>query len=81
MATAKLTSGSAKYSTPKLPPGINTLYGLGVPDKVIQAILLHENIPTMQRSYIQTGPEDVTNAMKQLKCKKLLVQQLCRRSR
>ena len=52
-----------------------------MPDKLIQAILLHENIPTMQRSYIQTGPEDVTNAMKQLKCKKLLVQQLCRRSR
>ena len=42
------------------------LHRLGVPDKLIQAILRHEDVRTTQRSYIKTMPEDVTNAMKQL---------------
>ena len=33
------------------------LHELGVPDKVIQAILRHEDVKTTQRSYIKTGPE------------------------
>ena len=41
------------------------LHELGVPDKVIQAILRHEDVSTTQRSYIKTVPEVVTNAMKQ----------------
>jgi integrase len=45
------------------------LYELGVPDKVIQAILRHEDVSTMQRSYIKTVPEVVTNAMKQLEAR------------
>jgi len=39
---------------------------LGVLDKVIQAILRHEDVSTTQRSYIERVPEVVTNAMKQL---------------
>ena len=42
------------------------LHELGVPDKVIQAILRHEDVSTTQRSYIKTVPQVVTNAMKQL---------------
>jgi integrase len=42
---------------------------LGVPDKVIQAILRHEDVSTTQRSYIKTVPEVVTNAMKQLEAR------------
>lgn len=42
------------------------LHELGVPDKVIQAILRHEDVSTTQRSYLKTVPEVVTNAMKQL---------------
>jgi integrase len=42
------------------------LYGLGLPDIVIQAILRHEDIRTTQRSYIKTVPEVVTAAMKRL---------------
>jgi integrase len=38
------------------------LHGLGVPDKVIQAILRHEDVSTTQRSYIKTAPKVVTNA-------------------
>ena len=45
------------------------LHELGVPDKVIQAILRHEDVSTTQRSYIKTVPEVVTNAMKQLEAK------------
>jgi integrase len=45
------------------------LYELGVPDKVIQAILRHEDVSTTQRSYIKTVPEVVTNAMKQLEAR------------
>jgi len=41
------------------------LHELGVPDKVIQAILRHEDVSTTQRSYIKTVHEVVTNAMKQ----------------
>ena len=39
---------------------------LGVPDKVIQAILRHEDVKTTQRSYIKTLPRGVTEAMKRL---------------
>jgi hypothetical protein len=42
------------------------LHELCVPDKVIQAILRHEDVTTTQRSYIKTVPQVVTNAMKQL---------------
>jgi integrase len=42
------------------------LHELGVPDKVIQAILRHEDVSTTQRSYIKTVPQVVTDAMKQL---------------
>jgi hypothetical protein len=37
-----------------------------VPDKVIQAILRHEDVSTTQRSYIKTVPRVVTEAMKRL---------------
>jgi len=40
-----------------------------VPDKVIQAILRHEDVSTTQRSYIKTVPQVVTNAMKQLEAR------------
>ena len=42
------------------------LHELGVPDKVIQAILRHEDVSTTQRSYIKTVPQVVTDAMNQL---------------
>jgi integrase len=42
------------------------LHELGVPDKVIRAILRHEDVSTTQRSYIKTVPRVVTDAMKQL---------------
>ena len=45
------------------------LHELGVPDKVIQAILRHEDVSTTQRSYIKTVPRVVTDAMKQLEGK------------
>ncbi len=45
------------------------LHDLGVPDKVIQAILRHEDVSTTQRSYIKTVPQVVTDAMKQLEAK------------
>ena len=45
------------------------LHALGVPDKVIQAILRHEDVSTTQRSYIKTVPQVVTDAMKQLESK------------
>jgi integrase len=45
------------------------LHELGVPDKVIQAILRHEDVSTTQRSYIKTVPLVVTNAMKQLEAR------------
>jgi integrase len=46
------------------------LHELGVPDKVIQAILRHEDVSTTQRSYIKKVPEVVTtNAMKQLEAR------------
>ena len=45
------------------------LHDLGVPDKVIQAILRHEDVSTTQRSYIKTVPLVVTNAMKQLEAR------------
>ena len=45
------------------------LHELGVPDKVIQAILRHEDVSTTQRSYIKTVPQVVTDAMKQLEAK------------
>jgi integrase len=42
------------------------LHELGVPDKVIQAILRHEDVKTTQKSYIKTMPAVVTQAMKRL---------------
>jgi integrase len=42
------------------------LHELGIPDKVIQAILRHEDVKTTQRSYIKTVPSVVTEAMKRL---------------
>jgi integrase len=42
------------------------LHELAVPDKVIQAILRHEDVKTTQRSYIKTVPRVVTEAMKRL---------------
>jgi integrase len=45
------------------------LHELGVPDKVIQAILRHEDVSTTQRSYIKTVPTVVKDAMKQLEAK------------
>ena len=45
------------------------LHELGVPDKVIQAILRHEDVSTTQRSYIKTVPQVVTDAMNQLAAK------------
>jgi site-specific recombinase XerD len=45
------------------------LHELGVPDKVIQAILRHEDVSTTQRSYIKTVPRVVTDAMKQPEAK------------
>ena len=45
------------------------LHDLGVPDKVIQAILRHEDVKTTQRSYIKTVPSVVTKAMKKLEAK------------
>ncbi len=45
------------------------LHRLGVPDRLIQAILRHEDVRTTQRSYVKTMPEDVTKAMKRLESK------------
>jgi integrase len=45
------------------------LHELGVPDKVIQAILRHEDVSTTQRSYIKTVPQVVTDAMNQLEAR------------
>src|SRR5215831_19471851 len=45
------------------------LHEVGVPDKVIQAILRHEDVKTTQRSYIKTVPSVVTEAMKRLEQK------------
>jgi integrase len=45
------------------------LHELGVPDKVIQAILRHEDVSTTQRSYIKTVPRVVTDAMNQLEAR------------
>jgi len=42
------------------------LHELGIPDKVIQAILRHEDVKTTQRSYIKTVPSVVTEAMRRL---------------
>ena len=45
------------------------LHELGVPDKVIQAILRHEDVSTTQRVYIKTVPQVVTDAMSQLEAR------------
>ena len=42
---------------------------LGVPDKVIQAILRHEDVSAPQRSFIKTVPQVVTEAVNQLETK------------
>jgi integrase len=41
---------------------------LGVPDKMIQVILRHEDVSATQRSYIKTA-QVVTDAMKQLEAR------------
>jgi hypothetical protein len=54
------------------------LHQLGVPDKVIQAILRHEDVSTTQRSYVKTVPQVVTDAMNQLEARiaRAVVQQV-----
>lgn len=42
------------------------LHRLGVPDKVIQAILRHANVEVTQRCYIKTADADVLGAMRLL---------------
>jgi len=49
--------------------GTRAIHELGVPDKVIQAILRHEDVSTTQRSYIKTVPQVAINAMKQLEAR------------
>jgi len=44
------------------------LHELEVPNKVIQAILRHEDVSTTQRSYIKTVPQ-VTDAMNRLEAR------------
>jgi integrase len=44
----------------------SNLYRLGVPDKVIQAILRHSNVNTTATYYIKTAAEDVRAAMAKL---------------
>ena len=41
----------------------SNLYRLGVPDKVIQAILRHANVSTTSTYYIKTAADDVRRAM------------------
>jgi len=41
----------------------SNLYRLGVPDKVIQAILRHSNVSTTATYYIKTAAQDVQSAM------------------
>ena len=55
---ARLARGSARSRS--------NLYRLGVPDKVIQAILRHANVSTTATYYIKTAAEDVRNAMAKL---------------
>ncbi len=45
------------------------LHGLGVPDKLIQSILRHEDVRTTQRSYIKTRARRRDQRMKQLEAK------------
>jgi len=42
------------------------LHELGVPDKVIQAILRHSNVAVTQACYIKTASEDAKAAMQKL---------------
>ena len=42
------------------------LHRIGVPDKVIQAILRHSNVSVTQRCYIKTVDSDVVSAMQKL---------------
>ena len=44
----------------------SNLYRLGVPDKVIQAILRHANVSTTATYYIKTAADDVRGAMEKL---------------
>jgi integrase len=44
------------------------LHRLGVPDKVIQAILRHSNVAVTQRCYIKTVTSDARQAMALLEC-------------
>jgi integrase len=44
----------------------SNLYRLGVPDKVIQAILRHANVSTTATYYIKTAADDVRSAMTRL---------------
>jgi site-specific recombinase XerD len=45
------------------------LHELGVPDKVMQAILRHEDVSRSQGSYIKTVPPVVTDAINQLEAR------------
>jgi integrase len=42
------------------------LYRLGVPDKIIQAILRHSNLTTTMNVYVKTVDQDSFKAMKAL---------------
>jgi integrase len=49
--------------------GLGTnLYGLGVPDKDIQAILRHANVNTTLTYYVKTAPVNSQVAMQKLEC-------------
>lgn len=51
----------------RLPPGLGTnLNCLGLPDEVIQKILRHAHVSTMQAFYVKPASADVQNAMKKL---------------
>ena len=52
-------------SEPRIAEARN-LHRAGVPDKVIQLILLHGNISTTQRCYIKTAAQDAKKGMKKL---------------
>jgi hypothetical protein len=49
--------------------GVGFRKHLGVPDKVIQAVLRHEDVSATQRSYIKTVSHVVTDAMKELEAR------------
>ncbi|MCU1299108.1 MAG: phage integrase [Acidobacteriaceae bacterium] len=42
------------------------LYGVGTPDKTIQAIMRHANLPTTMNHYVKSAPGDAVEAMHRL---------------